>query len=137
MFKPESKNELRELVKTVKDLNTIDTSLVTNMCSMFYNANLFNQPLNEWDVSNVTNMSQMFWFAESFNQPLNDWDVSNVKDMCGMFTDAVRYSYSMSKWKLRNDCTTILFFKNCIMWFRFNNENDIPLGTVSKLNAIL
>ena len=68
-LKPKNKDELRELIKTVKDLNTIDTSLITDMSWMFSNIETFNQPLNKWDVSNVTDMFNMFYNAESFNQP--------------------------------------------------------------------
>jgi surface protein len=71
-MKPKTKNALEDLIKTVKDLNSIDTSLITDMESMFSSARSFNQPLNNWDVSNVRNMRWVFCNAASFNQPLNN-----------------------------------------------------------------
>ena len=46
--------------------------------------------LNNWDVSNVSNMNSMFYGAEKFNQPLNTWDVSNVSDTDDMFYGALK-----------------------------------------------
>lgn len=45
-------------------------------------ATSFNQPLRLWNVENVTDMNSMFYLANSFNQPL-DWDVKNVTNMGG------------------------------------------------------
>ncbi len=67
-----------------------DTSNVTDMSDMFYDAKYFNQPLN-FDTSNVTNMSGMFLNAKYFNQPLN-FDTSNVTNMSGMFLDAESFN---------------------------------------------
>ena len=41
--------------------------------------------ISEWGVSNVTNMRSMFKDAESFNGDLSKWNVSNVTDMRSMF----------------------------------------------------
>ena len=75
-------NDKQNFNDNISDWNV---SNVTNMNCMFYNAESFNQPLNNWNVSNVENMEDMFCCATSFNQPLNNWDVSNVEDMNGMF----------------------------------------------------
>ena len=53
---------------------------------MFYGAKSFNnQDLSGWDVSNVTDMKSMFQNAESFNQNLSKWNVSKETRMEGMF----------------------------------------------------
>lgn len=83
----------RNLVINATD--TPDLSQVTDMSSMFWEAESMNQPLDNWDVSNVTNMGAMFWGASSFNQPLNSWDVSNVYDMHLMFSRDYLSSNSM------------------------------------------
>ena len=44
--------------------------MYTNMSSMFYNADVFNQDISDWDVSNVTDMSYMFYNADVFNSNL-------------------------------------------------------------------
>merc|ERR1711935_859834 len=60
-----------------------DTSSVTTMDSMFYQASAFNQPLS-FDTSKVTSMGDMFKHARAFNQPLS-FDTSKVTSMHGMF----------------------------------------------------
>ena len=54
----------------------IGTSSVTDMRSMFYNANSFNQPIGSWDTSNVTRMEGMFNNADAFNQDIGNWNTS-------------------------------------------------------------
>ena len=73
-----------------EDLSSWNTSLVTDMRSMFYRAYAFNQPL-DWNVSQVTDMNHMFFNARAFNQPL-DWDVSKVTNMEGMFWEAAAFN---------------------------------------------
>ncbi len=46
-----------------------DTSHVTDMSSLFRNAEMFNLPLSGWDTSSVTIMDNMFNEARLFNQP--------------------------------------------------------------------
>ena len=54
------------------------------MGDMFYNANVFNQPLNDWDVSSVTNMRLMFYNAYALkNQDLSSWNVGKVSNRNG------------------------------------------------------
>ena len=75
-------------------LDTIDTSMVTNMSKMFYFVDGIIDNLSliaNWDVSNVEDMSYMFFnilmeapvnFSLSI---LNDWDVRNVTNFDHMF----------------------------------------------------
>merc|ERR1711935_674795 len=65
------------------DISNWDTSSVTTMDSMFYQASAFNQPLS-FDTSKVTSMRLMFYQASAFNQPLSI-DTSKVTNMGGMF----------------------------------------------------
>ncbi len=65
-----------------------DTSRITDMEYLFYEATTFNEPIGEWDTSNVTNMGGMFEGAKRFNQPIGKWDTSNVTDMALMFKGA-------------------------------------------------
>ena len=50
-----------------EDISAWDTSLVTNMNSMFANASIFNQDIGAWSVGAVTDMSYTFYEASSFN----------------------------------------------------------------------
>ena len=85
-------------LKKLKSVNLRDTSNVTNMKGMFYEAKSFNQPIGDWDTSNVTDMSSMFGGAESFNQPIGNWDTSNVTDMGGMFSGAKSFNQPIGNW---------------------------------------
>ena len=95
------KEYLKDNIKAEKKYGCItfwNTSNVTNMSGMFYNARNFNQPL-QWITINVTNMSYMFYNARNFNQLLL-WDTSKVTNMTGMFRDAINFNqplYSNNK----------------------------------------
>jgi surface protein len=84
------------------ELNTWDTSEVTNMSSLFIFYNNFNQPLNNWNVSNVTNMGHMFEGCEKFNQPLDQWNTSNVTNMGSMFSYCKEFNQPLDRWNTSN-----------------------------------
>merc|ERR1711935_738770 len=67
---------------------------VTSMCSMFYGASAFNQPLS-FDTSSVTTMRLMFLGASAFNQLLS-FDTSSVTDMNGMLNGASSFNQPLS-----------------------------------------
>ena len=41
--------------------------------------------ITNWDTTSVTNMSSMFFYAQSFNQDIGNWDTSSVIEMSSMF----------------------------------------------------
>ena len=121
-----------------------DTSSVTDMMQMFYNANSFNQPLN-WDTSKVENMRYMFgcddtcafnqplfwntgsvtdmsymFFASAFNQPLN-WDTSKVETMREMFRDDFSFNNDISGW----DTSSVT---DMTQMFRFATKFNSPVS---------
>jgi surface protein len=73
-----------------------DTSNVTDMSHMFWDAEAFNQPVSSFDTSNVTNMAYMFKNAYAFNQPVSNFDTSNVTNMAWMFSRAYAFNQSVS-----------------------------------------
>ena len=64
-----------------------DTSNVTTMTGMFWNAHAFNGDLSRWDTSNVTDMDNMFRDALAFNKDIHAWDASNVTSVMKMFLE--------------------------------------------------
>jgi surface protein len=79
-------------ITTYSEINTWDTSLITNMSSLFSSKNSFNDDIGNWDVSSVTNMYAMFHSANVFNQPIGNWNVSLVTNMKHMFNTAKAFN---------------------------------------------
>jgi len=67
------------------DINSWNTTYITNMNQLFYHKYNFNDNITDSNVSNVKNMKRMFYCALNFNQELNNWNVSNVTNMDYMF----------------------------------------------------
>ena len=110
---PETKEELKEIVRMeikkqggVKvNLNTIDTSKITDMSGMFYKCtSLQNLDVSKWDVSNVEYMRGMFYKCTSLETlDVSKWNVSNVEDMRYMFNECTSLkSLDVSKWDVSN-----------------------------------
>ena len=102
-FQPESRDELKTAVdewiddsdnanSTYGEINTGNTSLITNMSGLFLINWIVSIDLSDWDVSSVTDMFEMFEDAKSFNQDISEWNVSSVSDMSLMFKKAVDLS---------------------------------------------
>ena len=80
------------------DFTNLNTSNVTNMRQMFFEAGLVSKKfsvfgLENWNTSNVTDMSNLFqesgFSATTWNiGDLSNWDVSNVTNMINLFSSA-------------------------------------------------
>ena len=106
-FHPKNKEALQmciqELIDEQKgakiiDLNSIDTSAITDMFWLFKDFKKYNFDLSKWDVSNVKDMSCMFQGCTNFNSDLSKWDVSRVKNMDSMFERCTNFNSDLSKW---------------------------------------
>ena len=81
------------------DMPDWNTEFVTDMTSLFQNAQSFNQDISKWDTSRVTSMKIMFGGARTFDGDLSRWDVSSVTDMSNMFLNAPAFSGGdLSRW---------------------------------------
>ena len=96
-----------------EDISLWDTSNVTSMRAMFYYANSFNQDISQWDTSKVTKMFCMFRYAESFNQDISNWDVSEVTNMYSMFESATSFNQDISQWDISKAANKDRMFVNC------------------------
>ena len=160
-YKPQTKEELQKLVDDESIyLGDIDTSLITDMSSLFHeslrkdfegiekwdtsnvknmqnmfsNAVYFNHNIEKWNVSKVENMGAMFLRCLYFNQPLNDWNVSNVKDMGAMFALAESFNMSLNKW---NTCNVFDMRAMFNMALNFNQDlNNWDTSKVENMNGM-
>ena len=80
------------------DMPYWDTSLVTDMSSLFNGNASFNQPIGSWNTSKVTSMGDMFRGAAKFNQAIGSWDTSQVTHMVNMFRDAAAFNQAIGSW---------------------------------------
>jgi len=120
---------------------TWNTSNVTNIANIFYNATYFNQRVDTWDVSKVTDMTNAFQGFQStsdyriilsnvFNNgqltgsgssidtSLNSWNTSNVTSMSYMFSLNSGFNQYISGWKTSNATNIAGMFYDAIA---FNN----------------
>ena len=113
VFVPESKGALESAVysweidrqnaiDTYGDINTWDTSQITDMSQLFSSWPNFNSNISNWNVSNVTNMRGMFSGATLFNQNIGGWNTANVTDMYGMFNYAHAFNQDIGGWNTSN-----------------------------------
>ncbi|WP_297285525.1 BspA family leucine-rich repeat surface protein [uncultured Brachyspira sp.] len=160
-YKPQTKDELKELVKDENIyLGDIDTSLINDMSNLFYeslrkdfegiekwdtsnvkdmhnmfsDAVYFNHNIEKWNVSKVENMGAMFLRCLDFNQPLNDWNVSNVKYMGAMFAGAESFNMPLNKW---NTCNVIDMRAMFNMALNFNQDlNSWNTSNVENMHGM-
>lgn len=92
--------------------NNIITTLVTNMMMMIQSRQ-FNQPVDSWDTSNVTNMSYMFYNAAAFDQPIGSWNTSKVNDMSYMFYGAKSFNPYIRSWNVKRLTPAFMFSVYC------------------------
>jgi surface protein len=92
------------------DINTWNTSQVTDMSTLFNGRTTFNDDISKWNTSNVTTMQGMFTSCGMFNinidthtveynlQTYQAWDTSKVTNMEGMFTACDMFNQNLNNW---------------------------------------
>jgi surface protein len=100
-------------ITTIPNINSWDTSNVTNMQGMFVECWSFNDDILGWDVSNVTDMGGMFDNTYLFNQPIGSWDVSNVQSISYMFLQNTVFDQDLSSWDVSNVTNMKGVFNGC------------------------
>ena len=126
--------------------NELDIDISTNI-----NAFNFNEDISNWDTSNVTSMKRMFYNANLFNiniitktyKPYKDyestlfnvneehtaWDISNVKNMESMFENAPNFDQRIHLMSVTPDTTTDMF-KNATSYInKYSTLNGFNNGS--------
>jgi surface protein len=99
-------------------INNWDTSKITNMDYVFYNARAFNQPIGGWDVARSTNFSYMFLNAVSFNNGnstnINNWifNTSSTFAMTSMFQGASVFNQPIGNWNVSKSIDMSSMFRS-------------------------
>lgn len=125
---------------TSLDLSTWDTSNVTNMLEMFYNASsLTSLNLSNWDTSKVTNMGAMFSLCSGLTtldlSSFNTYQVSSIQYMfwnCSSLVTILVNEFSTRKVSASND-----MFYNCTSIVGENNTTysaDNVGGTYARVD---
>ena len=89
-----------------------NTSGVTNMISLFYEQDDFNEDISRWNVSNVVTMGGMFYYAALFNGDLSCWDVGQVQDMFAMFMGTTSFDRQLGGAWSTSTATKVDMFYN-------------------------
>ena len=93
------------------EMNLWDVSKVVDMSSMFSGSN-FNGYIYAWDTSSVTDMNEMFLSVTEFNQSIANWNTSSVTDMSLMFQSAYAFNQNLSSWDTSNVTDMSYMFYN-------------------------
>ncbi|MCW3779264.1 DUF5776 domain-containing protein [Levilactobacillus namurensis] len=92
---------------TIKGLDQVDASHVTNFEFAFYGIQVAKLDLSSWDVHNVTNTSFMFGQATSQVIDLTGWQLPKLTNTYWMFMLAARvHELDLSGFNLRHASTT-------------------------------
>lgn len=157
------KNRL-ELVYLLRDesilLHEINTSKITDMSFLFYNAksedaaskilsgmemtdfNMRNNAgarknfagIETWDTSNVEDMTGMFAMQTTFNRDISRWDTSKVRSMAGMFFYARSFNAPIGSWNVSNVLNMMAMFLFAVSFnqdiSQWNAENVRDMGNM-------
>ena len=113
------------------DISHWDTSDVTSIFAMFFDARSFNQDISNWDTSNVTNMEFTFDGASVFNQDIGSWDTSSVDSMRYMFRYATAFNQNIGNWDTGNVTNMNFMFQNATAF-----NQDLSGWCVSEIDTV-
>jgi len=113
-----------------QNIGSWNTSAVTDMSQMFREATVFNQNIGPWNTGAVTNMSNMFFFASAFNQNIGSWNTSSVTNMSATFRAAHAFNQNIGSWNTSSVADMSLMFGSAIAF----NQNIGSWNTAAVTN---
>lgn len=75
-----------------------NTSAITDMTQMFFQASNFNGDVGDWDTSSAESMQNAFFTATNFNGDISNWNTGNVTSFANMFTGALAFNQDIGNW---------------------------------------
>jgi surface protein len=120
------------------NINSWNTTNVTNMSYLYRGAKVFNQFIGDWNTQNVINMSGMFQYTPAFNQPIGNFNTTNVTNMSYMFADSLfnnqptAFNQSIGNWNTSNVTNMSNMFLNADLFNQpignWNTQNVLNMG---------
>ena len=120
---------------------------VENLSKSFANASIFNDSnISSWDVSSVTNMRRMFFETDLFNQPVGNWNTESLQVVSYMFAQTGAFDQSLANWDVTNvtamidmfagvELSTMNYENTLIGWAAQSVQNGVIFdGGMSKYN---
>ena len=109
----------------------LDTSNLTNLEYMFWEAKQFNGDVSNWDTSKVTSLGATFASASAFNGDVSGWDTSAVVSMSSVFLSAAAFNGDLSSW----DTSRVTQFQN--MFFGASSfDGDLSSWDTSQATSM-
>jgi surface protein len=125
-------------ITNIPNINSWDTSNITDMAYMFSDCQFFDDNIGNWDVSNVQNMFFMFGSSLIFNNggsdSISDWDTSSVTNMRSMFQETTIFNQPLSGWNVSNVTNMFGMFE---LSYLFNQPLDNwDVGNVTNMSGV-
>lgn len=114
------------------NINNWNTAKVTSLYGVFYNCQVFNQPIGSWDVSNVTDMSYTLQNCYVFNQPIGTWNTSKVISMRSMLMLAKIFNQNIGAWDVSKVTDMYGIFGSAYL---FDNGGSDSIGNWNTSNV--
>lgn len=116
------------------NINSWNTSSVTDMRRVFIGAKSFNQNIGSWNTAKVTDMDDMFYSAWAFNQDISAWNTAAVTDMSAMFAGAKVFNQDISSWNTAAVTNMSYMFNNAFAFDQnigpWTLNSGVNLGTM-------
>lgn len=109
-----------------------DTSKGTTFGRLFDRCNSFNQSVAHFDTANATSMFFMFNACFVFNQPLTSFNTAKVTDFGGMFKDTMNFNQPIGVWNVGAANTFESMFNNASAFNQSINAWNMQNAQVLK-----